>query len=196
MNQILNKVDRWRSITVHSPKPGSFIVKGYLKTRKEAEALTNYINLNFPFVDLIINQVVVEEDLYDKIASILIENGFAEISVEVLNGEVTLIGLVSKNNNEHFANIIKSFKEIHGVRIVKNFTVEVNASSATMISLTDKYSITGISKGVDATSYSVVINGRILTKNDIIDEMKITKIYPNRIELEKDGIKYKIDYNK
>ena len=44
-------------------------------------------------------------------------------------------------------------------------------------------------------SQYVLIGGKILAVGDVLDGMILTSITPNEILLEKDGIKYKIDYN-
>ena len=51
----------------------------------------------------------------------------------------------------------------------------------------------------DGRPYSVVLNsqtfnGKIFTLGDTIDGMKTTSIEPDTILLEKDGLKYKINY--
>jgi hypothetical protein len=46
----------------------------------------------------------------------------------------------------------------------------------------------------DRKGYSVVVNGRILTVGEILDGMSLVSIESNTILLEKDGLRYKIDY--
>jgi hypothetical protein len=41
----------------------------------------------------------------------------------------------------------------------------------------------------------IVINGKILSIGDAIDGMTITGIMPNMVLLEKDGLKFRINYN-
>jgi hypothetical protein len=40
-----------------------------------------------------------------------------------------------------------------------------------------------------------LINGKILGPGDQLDGMNVTAINPSSVYLEKDGMKYKIDYN-
>jgi hypothetical protein len=48
----------------------------------------------------------------------------------------------------------------------------------------------------DGRGYSVVLNGKIYTLGDLVDGMKITSIEQSTILLEKDGLKYKIEYTR
>jgi hypothetical protein len=47
----------------------------------------------------------------------------------------------------------------------------------------------------DGSNQFVVINGKILTLGDNLDGMIITSISPSLVVLEKDGLKFKINYN-
>ena len=52
----------------------------------------------------------------------------------------------------------------------------------------------GFSKRDDESHY-VVINGKILTLGDVLDGMTIMNIETTMVLLEKDGLKFKINYN-
>ena len=77
--------------------------------------------------------------------------------------------------------------------MVKNLTVLTKPSSE-LIDLSGKYTVTGNSKRGKVNQY-VVIGGRILSKGDSLEGMRITEIEANTIFLEKDGTKYRINYN-
>ena len=62
------------------------------------------------------------------------------------------------------------------------------------INVSDKYQVTGTAKK-DGENFSVVINGRIINKGESLDGMNLISILSNIILLEKDGVKYKINYN-
>ncbi|MCE5294003.1 MAG: hypothetical protein LLF94_05260, partial [Chlamydiales bacterium] len=68
------------------------------------------------------------------------------------------------------------------------------APEQTLVNITDKYQISGHS--LQGSNVNIVINGRILTKGDIMDGMTITDIQTNVVYLEKDGIRYRIDFNR
>jgi type III secretion system YscD/HrpQ family protein len=191
MNQILGKNDNWRGINVYAPQVGHFAVTGYLQERKEFEDLNTFINLNFTYD--VENQVIVEEDLIINISGHLIENGFVEVSFDVSNGDLTLTGFLASKHKERFNQLIQSFKKIEGIRMVKNFVVEL-ALDESRLDLTDRYKITGYTKK-DNVLNNVIINGQILSIGDGIDGMTITDILPKMIYLEKGSLKYKIDYN-
>ena len=92
-----------------------------------------------------------------------------------------------------FNKTLVSIKDIPGVRNIKNFVNEL-APEQSMVNISDKYEITGVSHQ-GSMNTSVIINGRILTRGDVLDGMTITSIKPNAVFLEKDGIKYRIDYS-
>ena len=105
-----------------------------------------------------------------------------------------LSGVYSEKMDSEFKDLMKAMNTISGVRSVKNFAVAAHPNQAG-IDLTQQYRVTGSSL-FDGRGYSVVLNGRIFTLGDLVDGMKITSILPNTILLEKDGLKYKIDYTR
>ncbi len=193
INLLLSKRPQWKSINVHSPKPGKFIISGYLQTRTQAEALNNYVTSNFAYVDLLTWNIIVEEDIKQQIQSELQNVGIANIRIEMDNGEVSLTGGVNKDQLQTFDSLVTKFKQIPGIRNLKNFVTE-SAAEESMINLTGKYQVTGYSQQGEF-NLNVVINGKILSKGDVLDGMTITAIKSNTILLEKDGVRYRIDYN-
>lgn len=193
INQVLSQNPNWKGISIHSPTPGHFVISGYLKTRKQAEQLWDYISSNFPYLDLLEKRVIVEEEVVTSIGNELQTHGFRDISAQMNEGEVVLSGNIQAGKTGEFDKVLTSIKEIPGVRSVKNFVAEL-APEQSLINISDKYEITGVSRLGSSTS--VVINGRILTRGDILDGMTITSIKPNAVFLEKDGTKYRIDYSK
>ena len=115
------------------------------------------------------------------------------LAVQMNNGELTLSGSLSPSKMGELNNLISQLKAIPGVRLVKNFITEL-PQEATMVNISDKYTITGYSQR--GNSINVVINGKILSRGDLLDGMTITSIQSNAILLEKDGVKYRIDYSK
>ena len=63
MNQLLSNNPNWKGITVSATSPGHFVVQGYLQTRKQAEALSQYVSENFRYLDLFDKKIVVDEDI-------------------------------------------------------------------------------------------------------------------------------------
>lgn len=194
INPTLNKNPSWRSVSIQSPSPGKFVLSGYLQTRKESEQLWDYVSNNFPYINLLEKKIVVEEDVISNVSSLLLHEGFKDVTVQMSEGEITLTGFIPTGKQPVLAKLVTDFKAISGIRGVKSYVTEL-AGDQSMINLTDKYEVTGYShqgKG----NLSVVINGRILIRGDVLDGMLITSIKPNVIFLEKDGVKYRIDYNK
>jgi type III secretion system YscD/HrpQ family protein len=192
-NALLTKNPNWRGVTLSSIVPGYFVLRGYVQSIDEAVKLSEYINVNFPYLDRLDNQVVVENTLQAQIQSILLEKGFISVTFQFANGELILAGRVSEHDGPLFHDTVDTLKKMKGVRMVKNFVILTKPVSD-IIDLTAKYTVTGSSKLGTISEY-IVINGKILSKGDTLDGMKITKIDENIIFLEKDGLKYKINYN-
>jgi len=193
MNALIMMNDNWLGVSIHSPTAGKFIIRGYLQSLEQAQALNDYINMNFPYLDRLENQVVVESDLSTQVQSILVEKGFSGVTFQLSNGELVLAGRVDGKLSSAFNGILDQVKGLRGIRQVKNFVVYTTADSS-RIDISQQYQISGYSRK-DEKNLFVVINGRILTLGDALDGMTITNILANMVLLEKDGIKYRINYN-
>lgn len=191
VNSILSENPAWKGITIYSPKAGQFVLSGYLQTRKQAEQLSSYISLNFPYLDLLKKQIVVEEDILNQINSLLQSAQFYDVVPKMALGEVTLTGGAPPNQAQAINQIVGKIKNIPGIRVVNNL-IKTQTAEPGLINISDHYPVTGKSRIGD--KYTVVINGHILSKNDDLDGMTISEITSNRVMLEKDGIKYRIDY--
>lgn len=190
-NQVLAHDPRWKGINIRASAPGKFVVSGYLETRREAEALSDYLNANFPYLDLLEKRVVIEESVVNSTGLQLQRKGIKEVTVQMADGIITLKGGIPADKQEALDTLINEFEEISGVRGVKNF-VTIQAAEELMINVSERYEITGSShhRGI----WSIVVEGRILTEGDVLDGMTITKITRNTIFLQRGNIEYRIDY--
>jgi type III secretion system YscD/HrpQ family protein len=193
INALLITNPAWQGISISSPTPGKFVVRGYLQTLEQGQALSDYLNINFPYLDRLDNQVVVESNLTTQVQSMLLERGFNNVAYQLTDGEIVLSGRVDGKDSHRFDSLIKEFKAIAGVRMLKNYVIYTNEESS-LVDLTTKYKVMGYSKK-DGASQFVVINGKILSLGDNLDGMVITGISPTAVMLEKDGLKFKINYN-
>lgn len=191
-NQVLGRHPKWKGINIHSPSAGKYILSGYLETRLEFEELSDYITANFPYLDLLEKQIIVEEDVENSVDIALQNIGIRNVTAQMLNGQLTLRGGVPADKASAYREVLSDFHNIPGVRNVKNFVQEI-APGAALVNISDRYSVTGYSKR--GASINIVINGKILTKNDLLDGMRIMEIRPNMILLEKDDVRYRIDYS-
>ncbi len=194
INQLLANNPNWKGISVQSPAPGRFILTGYLQTRKQAEQLSQFMSENFRYIDLLEKNVVVDEDVLSQVAASLQNLGIKNLAVQLSNGELALSGNVPNNKAAEYSTLLDKLRSIPGVRLIKNYVTEL-PPEASIINISDKYTVTGYSNS-GLTNLNVVINGRILSKGDILDGMSVTSIKPNTIMLEKDGVKYRIDYSR
>ncbi len=192
-NALLMKNPNWRSIAVTAPKAGLFVLRGYVDTQDLSINLNDYVQHNFPYLDRLQNKVVVENTMETEIQSILMERNFASVTFQYSNGELILAGRVNEKDQEPFEQTFAQLKKLEGIKQIKNFAVYTTAATA-RIDVSDKYRVTGTSKFGQSNQF-VVINGKILSSGDNLDGMTITNITANEIKLEKDGVKYKINYN-
>ncbi|MCI0381449.1 MAG: type III secretion system inner membrane ring subunit SctD [Chlamydiae bacterium] len=193
MNSLLMTNSAWQGVAIYTFEPGKFVLQGYLKTLEESEALSDYMNLNFPYLDRFDNKVVIESNLITEIQGLLFVKNFAGISFQLSNGELVLSGVADDSKSRQFHELLTTLKSISGIRVVKNYVV-MTKNDTSRIDLSQNYQITGYSKKNDLDCF-VVINGKILGRGDILDGMKITQIKSNQVFLEKDGLKYRINYN-
>ncbi len=191
-NQVINKNPNWRTITLKAPTAGQFILSGSLPTKKQADQLYEYINTNFPHLDRLKKEVVVEEDVVNEVRSSLEKAGILNSQISFKNGELTIGGGIPKGKGELYNQLLNEFKQIMGVRNVKSLVSSL-AESQSIVNVSDKYEVSGFSK--IGKTISVVINGRIVTKGDVLDGMVIQEIGAGTIFLEKDGVKYRIDFS-
>jgi type III secretion system YscD/HrpQ family protein len=192
-NALLTTNPNWIGVSLYSPAPGKFILRGYLQTLDQMQALTDYMNFNFPYLDRLENQVVIETNLETQVQSMLVSKGFSGVTFQLSNGEIVLAGRVDQNHSSTFADAIDQIKSLKGVRAVKNFVIFTTADTS-RIDISSQYQVSGYSKKDDQNMF-VVVNGKILSIGDAIDGMTITGILPNMVLLEKDGLKFRINYN-
>ncbi len=193
INQVISKNPAWRGVSITSPVAGKFVLSGFLKSRKQAEDLYDYISQNFQYVDLLEKRVIVEEDLKAEIMQKLSEAGFRTLQIALTNGDLTISGNIPNGAIGQYNAALAQIKTLPGVRGVQSLVNEV-APEQTLVNISDRYQVTGHS--LQGSNVNVVINGKILTKGDILDGMTITDIQSNAVFLEKDGVRYRIDFNR
>ncbi|MCH9631985.1 MAG: hypothetical protein S4CHLAM6_03080 [Chlamydiae bacterium] len=219
MNLILTRNGNWQGISVHSPKAGQFVLSGYLPTREDNAELTDYMNIQFPYIERLNNYVVVEQDLFQEIASKLYNYGFYNVNIELSNGEVSLGGYINHKYEKAYHKASGDISKIMGVRKINNFVVLVTPKSGgalktaehkfhsllhdpSIVNLTNylglrepptlKYTVTGFAKQ-ESKVKAVEVDGKILLPGDKLDGMKVIAFEGNFVFLEKNGLKYKIE---
>lgn len=194
MNEVLSDNPAWRGVSIHSPTAGKFVVNGYIPTVEEGTQLYEYLTVNFPYLDKLENQVVIEQTLNTQLQSIITMANLGGVTFQLSSGNVILSGNYNEQMSGELKKVIKEINALKGVASVKNYAIASHPSRVG-IDLTDQYQVTGTST-YDGRGFSVVMNGKIYTLGDRVDGMKITSIEPATILLEKDGLKYKIDYTR
>ena len=210
MNILLSKHPEFKGVSMHSPMAGLFVVSGYLQNEKQASALSDYLNVNFNYLDILQNRVIVEASVLEDVLSRLVQGGFEGVVPALSNGDLQLTGYVPSNQLAAYNKVLEALKQMRGIRALRNFVVIITPELEQVIDLnrggkyggigkntTDKpvrYRVTGYSRHGDV-NVNVVINGRILTRGDCLDGYTITSIQPYAVFLEKEGLKYKIEYN-
>ncbi|MDN3504347.1 MAG: type III secretion system inner membrane ring subunit SctD [Rhabdochlamydiaceae bacterium] len=193
MNALLYKNPAWRSVLFTGTAPGKFVLKGYLQTLTEFAQLSEYVNRNFSYLDLLKNEVVVDTNLETNVQTLLTEGNFNNVTFQFSSGELIFSGRVAQANTKAFNSLLSQIDALPGVRQIKNYVVYTSHSSA-RIDITSRFQVTGTSKYGNENQF-VLINGKILSTGEHLDGMVITAINPQTVFLEKEGIKYRIDYN-
>jgi type III secretion system YscD/HrpQ family protein len=192
-NETLSQNPEWKGISMFSPSPGVYTLTGIVQKRRQLDSLIEYMNQNFNFPEHLEYRVVVEEDLINQASSILRNRGFQQVKVAFSEGQLRLSGTISKDQEANFKTAVTELAKLPGVRTLQNLVLEQRVEG--MTNLTSRYKVSGV-LGREGGKTSVVINGRILAVGDSIDGMNITSITQDGIYLEKDGEKFKIDYNR
>ncbi len=194
MNDVLSDNGAWRGVSIQAVDAGKFSVMGYVQTAAEAASLSDYLTVNFPYLDRLQNKVVVEDNLNTQLQAALVATGFGSVTYKLANGTVVLSGFYNEKLESEFKNLVKELNAIPGIASVKNYAVATHPNQAG-IDISQNYQVSGSSM-FDGHGYSIVLNGKIYTLGDQVDGMKITNIERSTILLEKDGLKYKINYTK
>lgn len=194
MNDVLSDNPLWRGVSIHSPKAGKFVVNGYIKTTQEAMQLYEYLTVNFPYLDRLENNVVIEENLQAQLLSLISQDNLGAVSFKLNNGNVVLSGQYAEDMKSNMNSLIKEINKVKGVTSVKNFATAIHQSKLGL-DISKDFHVTG-SSTFDGRGFSAILNGKIYTLGDSVEGMTITSIDPNTILLEKDGLKYKIDYTR
>lgn len=194
MNDVLSDNAAWRGVNIHSPSAGKFVVTGFIPTVADSTQLSEYLTVNFPYLDRLENNVVVEETLNAQVQAMIGAQNLGAVTFVLSNGGVILTGRYNETMTKEYDTLIKALNALKGITSVKSFAVASHPSQAG-IDVTGQYTVTG-SSTYDGRGYSVVMNGKIYTLGDRVDGMQITSIEPSTILLEKDGLKYKIDYTR
>lgn len=191
-NEILSANPDWNGIYVRAITPGKFVVIGYLKTSAEMTALNDYLTLNFPYLDRLENTVAVEDVLNTEVASMLMQGGFSAVTYQLNNGEVILSGVYDRNKEREFEELQGRIRKQRSITTLKNFAIPTSPQMAAL-DISSHFAVSGITlhdkKGVNA-----IINGKLYGLGDAVDGMDITQIEEKTILLEKDGVKYRIDF--
>jgi type III secretion system YscD/HrpQ family protein len=193
MNALLSTNPNWDGVSVYSTSPGKFVVRGYLQNVQAYENLSDFLTLNFPYLDKLDNQVIVESNLQMAIQGILTQQGFSGVNFQINQGEVVLSGKIAENQSSSFEALQKRIRHLPGIRSVKNFVIQTTQESS-RVDISSQYNVTGFSKS-DNDQYYVVINGKIIGTGDNLDGMMVTEVTQKSVLLEKDGQKFSITYN-
>jgi type III secretion system YscD/HrpQ family protein len=194
MNDVISNTPAWRGVSVHSPSAGKFVVTGYVATADEATQLSEDLTVNFPYMDRLDNQVIIQEVLDAQVEAMINGSRLGAVTFQLAGGQLVLMGRYSDTMGTEFEALVKHLNAVKGITSVKNFAVATSPSDAG-IDLSDHFQVSGTST-YDGRGYSVVLNEKIYTLGDQVDGMKITAIESSKILLEKDGLRYKIDYRR
>ena len=192
MNDILGNNPDWKGISIRALESGKFTITGYLQTNAEMNQVSEYLVVNFPYPDRLENKIAVEENLNNQVGGLLLSSGFGAVSYQLNNGEVIFSGVFDHRKESQFINLLKEVRKIPSITSVKNFAIPTSPNLAA-INITSQYRVSGISL-FDGKGFNAILNGKIYSVGDLVNGMNIVNIEENTILLEKDGIKYRIEY--
>lgn len=191
-NALLLKNPAWRGVTIMYTQVGRFLLRGYVDTPEQLQELADYTRRNFSYLELLDNQVVAEKTLNAQIQTLIKEKELINVAFELKGGELILGGTVNEKEEEVIQELVQRISELEGITQVKNLVVFTTGTSR--VDLSSRYQVTGTSTFGDINQY-IMINGKILGTGDHLDSMMITEITKKEVLLERDGIKYRINYN-
>jgi type III secretion system YscD/HrpQ family protein len=192
MNDVLMENGNFKSVSIQSANPGKFMAVGTVQNNQQAMALGDYLTLNFPYLDRLENKVITVENLTAETSALLVGQGFGSVQLQMNGSEIILSGLYSNAMEKQYQQLLKTLNHLPGVSSVKSIAVATTPNQAA-IDISDQFQVTGVSS-FEGHGYTIVLNGKIYTLGDAVNGMKIQSIESNMILLEKDGIKYKINY--
>lgn len=194
MNDVLSGNSAWKGISIRAVDPGKFVATGYLQTNTELSQVSDYLAVNFPYLDKLENKIAVEENLNAQIGSMLMKGGFSAVSYELNNGNVVLSGVYDNRREMEFKEVIREIKHMPSITLLKNYAIATSPNLAA-IDISSHYQVSGISFR-EGKGFNAVLNGKIYSVGDLVNGMDIINIEENTILLEKDGVKYKIGYTR
>lgn len=192
MNDVLSTQPAFRGVTLHSTAPGQFVANGYVDTAATLALLQDYLSANFPYLDRLDNKVVADDLLNVEVGTLLTMKGFNAIEYQLAGGDLILTGRYSEKNESAYRQTLEQLRRVQGIQSLKDLAIASKPNMAG-VDLSSQYQVTGTAT-FDEQGFSVVVNGKIYTKGQLLDGMTITAIEPHTVLLEKDGLKYKIDY--
>lgn len=192
-NNVISNNPDWRAVTIRSSGPGKFEAVGYVQSADQSAALQEFLTVNFPYLERLTNNVVVEDNLLTQVSALLAQD-FGGISPQLIGSELVLSGTYSSKMESEYKKMLKTLNTLPGMKnmkIINNAVASSTVSSGIDISQSYQVSGSAITEGPEDFAQ---INGKIYKTGQRIDGMTITSITKNTILLEKDGIKYKIGY--
>ena len=189
VNSNLARNPAWRGVTLQATTPGKFVLTGYLQNRTQMESLMEEISRNFLYLDKLEYRVLVEEDILEKVKQSFAEAGISGIKISMSNRVLVLQGVIPTKMHDEFEKVLAKISETPSLKNIQNYVTEI-PEARSLQDISDRYLVTGVSRS--GKNYSVVIDGRILSKGDVLDGMTITEINNQAVLLEKDGINYRI----
>lgn len=192
-NQVLNKT--WPEITLASPQPGVFVLNGMFSTKQQMDKLSQYLTLNFPYNDRLKSQILVVDTATDQINRRLAEIAPGEMVAQFSVQDLVIVGTVPMDKQEVFENYLKELNTFPGIANIQNLTTlrSLGQDDENAVDLSAKYKVTGSTVRSDV-NVTVAINGKILQRGDLLDGMTVVSIQPDRVILQRETVRYKINY--
>lgn len=192
-NQILK--NSWPQISLASQEPGKFVLKGLFSTQGQMDKLTQYLNLHFPYSEQLKSDILVVDTTTEQINRKLEEIAPGEMVAQFTGRQLLIVGTLPADKKESFDRYLVDLKGLPGISNVQNMTTlrSANQNEESAIDLSNRYKVTG-STTRSNVNVSIAINGRILQRGDLLDGMTIISIQADKVLLQRDSARYKINY--
>ena len=101
MNALLMTNPNWIGVSIYSPTPGKFVLRGYLQTLEQVQRSAT-TSMSISPISTLENQVVDRDELADADPEHAVEKGFSGVTFQLSNGELVLAGRVDQKQSNPF----------------------------------------------------------------------------------------------
>lgn len=193
-NQVLTR--NWPEITLTSKAPGSFALSGVFAEQDQLDKLKQYMKVHFPFASQLEFDVLAVDATTVQVNRQLQEIAPGELVGQFRGQDLLIAGTIPPNKQSDLEKFIDDARALPGISKVENLSVlrSVGDDDQNAIDLSGRYAVNGVTRRSNI-DVAVMINGRIVQRGDLLDEMLVLSIRSDAIILQRQGVRYRINYS-